>query len=137
MLFCLGCGIELKRPNTHYCSNQCQRDLEYNKYIKSWKLGKANGVRGINAKNISGHLIRYLREKYDACYICEWDKRNPVTNKVPLEIDHIDGNSENNTEENLRLICPNCHSLTPTFRNLNKGNGRNWRRLKYIRSQPN
>ncbi len=60
-------------------------------------------------------------------------KKNPVTGKVPLEIDHIDGDSENNKEENLRLICPNCHSLTPSFRNLNKGKGRAWR-IKYLKS---
>lgn len=50
---------------------------------------------------------------------------NPFTNTLPLEIDHIDGNSENNSEENLRLICPNCHSLTETYRGANRGNGRN------------
>lgn len=63
--------------------------------------------------------------------VCGWNKINPVTKVVPLEIDHIDGNSENNKEENLRLICPNCHSLTSSFRNLNKGKGRGWR-LAYI-----
>lgn len=44
---------------------------------------------------------------------------------IPLEIDHIDGNSENNSEENLRLICPNCHSLTATYKGANRGKGRN------------
>ncbi len=45
--------------------------------------------------------------------------------KWDLEIDHIDGNSDNNSEENLRLVCPNCHSLTSTYRGTNRGNGRN------------
>ena len=39
-------------------------------------------------------------------------------------MEHIDGNSENNNIENLELLCPNCHSLTPTFGALNKGKGR-------------
>jgi hypothetical protein len=134
MLLCRGCSIALRKPNTRYCSNQCQRDFAYCEYIKQWELGIVDGGRGIAAKNISGHIIRYLREKYTACCICGWDKCNPVTSRVPLEIDHIDGNSENNAEENLRLICPNCHSLTPSFRNLNRGYGRAWRRLKYVRS---
>jgi len=39
---------------------------------------------------------------------------------IPLELDHIDGNHQNNALDNLRLLCPNCHSLTPTFRGKNK-----------------
>jgi 5-methylcytosine-specific restriction endonuclease McrA len=57
---------------------------------------------------------------------------HPQTGRIPLEIDHIDGDSGHNTEGNLRLLCPNCHSLTPSYRNLNKGNGRLWRREKYV-----
>ena len=51
------------------------------------------------------------------------------TNVVPIEVDHKDGNVDNNSEENLRLLCPNCHALTPNFRNLNKGRGRSWRKI--------
>lgn len=39
---------------------------------------------------------------------------------IPLELDHIDGNSDNNTLSNLRLLCPNCHALTPTYRGKNQ-----------------
>jgi 5-methylcytosine-specific restriction endonuclease McrA len=35
---------------------------------------------------------------------------------IPLELDHIDGDRRNNRDENLRLLCPNCHALTPTYR---------------------
>ncbi|MFA6404894.1 MAG: HNH endonuclease signature motif containing protein [Candidatus Paceibacterota bacterium] len=79
-------------------------------------------------KNISAYLKKYLFEKFQyRCSLCGWNKINKTSGKVPLEIDHIDGNAENNMEKNLRLICPNCHALTPHFRNLNKGNGRAWR----------
>lgn len=40
---------------------------------------------------------------------------------IPLELDHIDGDRTNNLLENLRLLCPNCHALTPTYRGRNIG----------------
>jgi hypothetical protein len=51
-------------------------------------------------------------------------ERYPTTGKVPLEVDHIDGNWNNHRPEYVRLLCPNCHALTPTFKGLNRGNGR-------------
>jgi predicted HNH restriction endonuclease len=53
---------------------------------------------------------------------------NPYTGKIPLEIEHIDGNYMNNDENNLDLICPNCHSLTGTYKSLNLGHGRKSRK---------
>ena len=93
----------------------------HNKYIKRWKQGLENGNRGIIAKTLSKHIKRYLLEKYgQRCSLCGWEKIHPITQIVPVEIDHI---------------CPNCHTLTPSFRNLNKGKGRNWR-LAYLKSHP-
>ena len=41
-----------------------------------------------------------------------------------LELEHIDGDWSNTRLENLTLLCPNCHSLTATFKALNRGRGR-------------
>lgn len=75
---------------------------------------------------ISNNIRTYLFEKYNnSCQICGWNKVNAFTGKCPLEIHHIDGNYLNNTEENLQLLCPNCHSLTENFKSLNKNCTRN------------
>ncbi|MEX0910145.1 MAG: HNH endonuclease signature motif containing protein [Candidatus Paceibacterota bacterium] len=133
MKLCLFCKIQLnKKPQVKYCSNKCQADYKYKIYIEKWLKGLVSGDRGINAKNISCHVKKYLMNKYDSqCSACGWGLIHPITKISPLEIDHIDGDSENNKESNLRLLCPNCHSLTDNFRNLNKGKGRRWRREIY------
>ena len=125
--YCLNCGslIEHNKNTKHkFCSNSCQQEYEYKKWIENYKQ---NNSIAINTKwgQIPGYLKRYIFEKYqNKCCLCNWSKINPYTNTIPLEIDHIDGNSNNNSEENLRLICPNCHSLTSTYRGANRGNGR-------------
>lgn len=135
MNVCLVCRKQLKRKTYKYCSNKCQAAEQYRVYIQRWKTGKVDGNRGINTRNLSNHLKRYLIEIYgEECSACKWHEKHSVTNHVPLEIDHINGDAEDNREENLRLICPNCHALSLNFRNLNKGRGRTWRALKYIRT---
>jgi hypothetical protein len=60
----------------------------------------------------------------EKCTRCGWGERHPLTGKVPVEVEHIDGNWRNNAPSNLTLLCPNCHSLTSTYRALNRGRGR-------------
>jgi hypothetical protein len=43
---------------------------------------------------------------------------------IPLELEHVDGCSDNNAESNLKLLCPNCHALTPHYKGANKGNSK-------------
>jgi len=124
----------MQRWSSKYCSNKCQWEFQYRVYIERWRRGEVTGTKGINAKGVSNHLKRFLIIKFgERCAECGWNKRHQKTNKVPLELDHIDGNADNNHEGNIRLLCPNCHSLTDNFRNLNRGRGRLWRKEKYVK----
>jgi hypothetical protein len=66
--------------------------------------------------------LRLLREGYieDKCQLCGWDKKVEGAEFSPCELHHKDGNSHNHVRANLELICPNCHSLTTTYRAKNK-----------------
>lgn len=120
---CLLCSKETARSGYKYCSNACQLKYQHNLYIKSWKENKVHGLQGLGI--VSVHIKKYLREKYgDKCVLCGWAQINIKTGRVPLVADHIDGNWRNNVEKNLRLLCPNCDSLSATYAGLNRGNGR-------------
>lgn len=113
-----------------FCSNRCQKDKEYTLNIQAWQEGKKSGIVG--QYGIANYLRRYLFEKYDnKCSMCGWGEINMFTGKIPLEVEHVDGNYLNNNEENLTLICPNCHSLTSTYKGANAGNGRKARSKYY------
>jgi hypothetical protein len=61
----------------------------------------------------------FLDERCAACDRTTWEG-----GPIPLELDHVNGDRRDNRLENLRLLCPNCHALTPTYRGRNIGRGR-------------
>ena len=98
---------------------------------KSWASGKTALVDSrINSKYTPNDVFTWggkgphkrilIQERGHLCEWCgvaEWNGA-----PVVLELDHIDGVRNNNTRENLRLLCPNCHSCTPTWRGRNAKN---------------
>lgn len=125
---CINCLLEFKFDRHHsrgmYCSNRCQVEFQHNWYIFSWLYGNEVGWHG-KARQLSNFVRKYLHDtRGTACEECGWDKKHPIDGAVLTEIDHIDGNAENCRPENLRILCPNCHAMTPTFRARNKGSKR-------------
>jgi len=116
---CLSCGSFPVKAK--YCSNACQREFQW----------KQNYTAISNGKVLSeGLMRRYITEVRG--YICEhcsvgneWNGKS-----LTLQLDHIDGNSDNNELSNLRWLCPNCHTQTQTWCGRNK---KNTKRNRYLR----
>lgn len=124
---CINCGIkkEVKRSsNNKFCSSVCSgehRRKQSNEQIEN------GAVLGFDV------MRRYLLETKGSCEECgvsDAYNGKPIT----LQCDHIDGNSDNNSLDNLRLLCPNCHSQTETWCGRNK---KNTSRRKYARQWRN
>ena len=59
-----------------------------------------------------------VKLKKPKCEMCGWAKKS-IDGRIPLELDHINGDRHDNRIENLRILCPNCHSLQTTHRGRN------------------
>lgn len=130
--FCLNCGNLLIEKSTKYCNISCFHEYHYKTYIEKWKRGEVSGYNDGCCNAISMRIRRYLLDKCNnKCQLCGWGEINPYSGTVPLQIHHIDGNYLNNKEDNLQVLCPNCHSLTENYGNLNTNNGRKFRRKSY------
>lgn len=114
MYICLNCTNPFKpHYGTYkkYCSNKCQK-VHQRPLFENLKTDKSRRLR--------------LLEETQKCSICSIS--NWLEKSITLELDHIDGDSTNNVKSNLRLLCPNCHSQTPTYKGKNKGYGRKARK---------
>jgi hypothetical protein len=113
------------------------------KYVKELNIdishfkGKAwnKGLRGIGKPIIPLEKILVLSSSFQSfklknrlfkvglkkpkCEQCGWAKTN-LSGNSPLELDHINGDRHDNRINNLRILCPNCHSLQPTHREKNR-----------------
>ena len=124
---CMYCGktfIKYPASANKYCCPECAHEYRRQQYINAWKLGIISGTKSYTCSSpVRNYMLRKCNYK---CEKCGWGEINPYTNRVPLQIHHIDGNSENNIEENLQVLCPNCHSLTENFgsRNNNAPRGK-------------
>ena len=120
--YCVECGKPVAN-GYKYCSNKCQMLHQDKDKVQDWKEHPEHYER----EDMPNFIRRYLIAKYNGCQLCGWHEINPTTGNMPLEVHHIDGNCLNNREDNLQLLCPNCHSLTPNAGALNRGNSKRYK----------
>lgn len=94
-----GIGIHKPRPKISLDSILSGEQPQYHTYSLKQRLIKEKGWQPVCS----------------SCGLSSW-----LDGAIPLELDHIDGNPYNHREDNLRLLCPNCHALTDTYRAKNK-----------------
>lgn len=88
------------------------RKLGWNKEIYNMSKFK-KGTYG-KPSEFANPLIQLRGYKCECCGNSEW-----LGKPIKLEVHHIDGDHYNNELENLQLLCPNCHSMTPNWRGKN------------------
>lgn len=124
ILYCNNCGGVLTEGQYKFCSTTCCAELKHRKVSVPKILKGASG-------NVTA-IKRYISESRG--YVCSaagcgntgFHNGKPLT----LQLDHIDGNSDNNNLSNLRLLCPNCHTQTETFTTRQK---KDTKRNRYLR----
>lgn len=90
--------------------------IKFDAWIATWLAGSV-----VSGRSACDKIKRYLLEKFRGCQRCGWSQIHPFTEIIPVQLHHIDGNHLNNHPDNVELLCPNCHSLTPNYMALNKG----------------
>ena len=132
MVICEFCQCEYtpgRNTKSKYCSLQCQANHRstqvWDKFLTSETPETYYDAGGQIRKAIRSRLLKAAGYQ---CQECGWSRVNPHTGNVPLEVDHIDGDWSNCAVKNLRVVCPNCHSVTASYKALNKGKGREYRR---------
>ena len=105
---------------TAFCSNECSEQTRTKLKVIEVEAGIVT-----YRPTLKNYLIRHRGRKCEECGGMEWQGK-----PMPLELEHCDGDASNNFPSNLKLLCPNCHTFTPTYKGRNRGNGRQSRGMK-------
>lgn len=104
-----------------FCTRACYDKYREDSIISPWLAGK-------EVKALTELMKKHVRIwDHNRCVLCgqgaTWNG-SPIT----LQVDHIDGNWKNNRPDNLRTLCPNCHTQTDNYGSKNSGQGRKHKR---------
>jgi hypothetical protein len=125
---CAVCGAPIRLQNRQFCSWACWERDRHELWIERWKRGEFNPnhqEHGVVHVKIKRWWIEHFGER---CSVCGWDMPHPLTGRVPLERNHINGDCSDNRYGNLQLLCPNCHALTENHGKLNYGKSKRRRK---------
>ena len=160
--YCLNCNTRLpyeKRYN-RFCNQSCaasHNNRGVTRHIKGSKVCQCGNAkkshnkyctdcsvshayhRTVNLEDAKSDRVRrriLVEQRGHQCEVCELSEW--MGKPIPIELDHIDGQADNNSAENLRLICPNCHAQTGTYKGANAGKNssrQKMRRRRYANGQ--
>jgi hypothetical protein len=108
------CKITGSKSGLQFCTRLCKDTAQRLEGLEALHPPHY-GTAGYN----KDQLIRARGHQCQTCSNVEW-----LSRPIPLEVHHVDGDSSNNADNNLRLLCLNCHGQTLSWRGRNKGRGR-------------
>lgn len=106
-------GIEYKGNQSRLGSTIPKTYIDSSHYLYKGSSIQSNVLKKKLIKD------KILEAECSSCKLSDWQGKS-----IPLELDHIDGDNTNNELENLRILCPNCHAFTDTYRGKNKKTAR-------------
>jgi len=95
---------------------------------KTWTLADLQENTLMTRSVVKRLLFRHEVKKRE-CEECGWAKQRPSDGQIPLDLHHKNGDSSDNRIDNLQILCPNCHALTPNYAGKNKLNPRRRKEL--------
>ena len=117
---CKNCSTDFTHGHAHsgkYCSKTCEGAYRSNEHKRKFFSGLLE--KRIDRPTARRYLAEVRGYNCEVCGVSEWNGK-----KLTLHVDHKNGDPSNDSPENLRLLCPNCHSQTEFLGGANKGRGR-------------
>jgi predicted RNA-binding Zn-ribbon protein involved in translation (DUF1610 family) len=114
-------AAEFKLPTVQIWRLCKKQGLDFSLGGKNEKIPLSEIFEGLHPYFQTGKVRKKILQEKAFEYVCvecgisEWNGK-----KIALQLDHIDGDSSNHRKENLRFLCPNCHSQTDTWCGRNK-----------------